>query len=104
MERKQLDEIIIISFQCQFEFITIINKLISISVEMNYRNSAYARRMQTIIIRYLQLFCIAVLFDNVECDKLPLEASRDDVLLNRETGCTAACMVKNITAVCMNFI
>lgn len=55
--------------------------------------------MHTIVIKYVQLFCIALLFDNVSCDNLSLEASRDDVLLNRETGCMAACMEKNETAV-----
>lgn len=92
----------ILLFQCQIKCITMLNKLFSISVEMYYRNSAYASRMQTIMIKYLQLFCIATSFDNVQCDNLPLEASQDDVLLIREGVCTAGCMAKNIAAVCIN--
>lgn len=55
--------------------------------------------MHTIVLKYVQLFCIALLFDNVSCDNISLEASRNDMLLNREVGCTAACMQMNLTAV-----
>lgn len=55
--------------------------------------------MHAIVIKYVQLFCIALLFDNVSCDNHSLEASRDDVLLNREAGCTAICLERNLTAV-----
>lgn len=55
--------------------------------------------MHTIVLKYVQLFCIALLFDNVSCDNISLEASRNDMLLNREVGCMAACMEMNLTAV-----
>lgn len=58
--------------------------------------------MQTIVIKCLQSFCIAHLFANVYCDNILLDASRDDVLLNREAGCMATCMIKNVTSVRMN--
>lgn len=58
--------------------------------------------MHTIIIKCLQLFCIAFLFANVYCDNISLDASQDDVLSNREAGCMATCMVKNGTAVRIN--
>lgn len=64
--------------------------------------SAYVRTMQTIIVKCVQLFCITLLFENVFCDNIPLNASRDDVLLYHEIGCGAACMVKHVSAVCMN--
>lgn len=57
--------------------------------------------MQAIVIKYVQLICIVFLFENVKCDTLSLDGSQDDVLLNRWAGCTAACMIKNVTAVCM---
>lgn len=62
----------------------------------------YVSTMQTIIVKCVQLFCIAILFENIYCDKIPLNGSRDDVLLNHEVGCTAACMAKNVSAVCTN--
>lgn len=55
--------------------------------------------MHTIVIKYVQLFCIALLFDNASCDNLPLEASRDNLFLNCQAGCTAVCMERNLTAV-----
>lgn len=59
----------------------------------------FGRIMHTIVLKYVQLFCIALLFDNVSCDNISLEASRNDMLLNREVGCMAACMQMNLTAV-----
>lgn len=74
----------------------------SISAEMNYRSSAYVRRMQTIVIKYLQVICIGILFENVKCEHLRFDASQqEDIQLNREIGCMAACMVENRTSVCM---
>lgn len=55
--------------------------------------------MHPIVIKYMHLACFALLFESISCDNLALEASRDDVLLNREAGCVAACMEKNVTAV-----
>lgn len=57
--------------------------------------------MQTIQIQCVQLFCIFLLFDNIHCDNTRLNASQDGLLLNREVGCTAACMGRNVSAVCM---
>ncbi|XP_055325419.1 tyrosine-protein kinase receptor torso-like isoform X2 [Sitodiplosis mosellana] len=58
--------------------------------------------MHKIVLKYVQLFCIALFFDNVSCDNISLEASRNDMLLNQEVGCTAACMQTNSTAVLSN--
>lgn len=58
--------------------------------------------MHTIVIKYVQLFCIAFLFDNVSCKNLRLDASHDDALLNCQAGCTAVCMERNLTAVKFN--
>lgn len=55
--------------------------------------------MHPVVIKYVQLVCVAFLFDNISCDNLSLEASRDDFWLNREASCMAACMEKNLTAV-----
>ena len=60
--------------------------------------------MQTILIKCVQSLCVALLFANIHCDDIPLDASQDDFLLNREAGCTATCMMENVTTVCMNFI
>ena len=51
--------------------------------------------MHAIVMKYFQLVCIAVLFENVNCEQLSLENSKDDYLLNRTIGCTAICMKDN---------
>lgn len=55
--------------------------------------------MHTIVLKYVQLFCIALLFDNASCESKPLAASQNDTRLNGEVGCTAECMQTNSTAV-----
>lgn len=61
--------------------------------------------MNTIILKYLQFFCVAVLFDNIRCEQLLLKDSKDDYLLNRNVSCTIMCMdtnpekVSNITQI-----
>ncbi|KAG4071503.1 hypothetical protein HA402_011657 [Bradysia odoriphaga] len=48
--------------------------------------------MQAIIFKYIQLFCVAVLFDNVSCDPMKLKSYKDDLLFYRTASCTASCM------------
>lgn len=55
--------------------------------------------MHPVVIKYVQLVCIAFLFDNISCDNLSLKASRDDFWLNRTASCMAVCMQTNLTAV-----
>lgn len=55
--------------------------------------------MNIIVLKYVQLVCVAFFFDTIKCDNLPLEAARDDILLNREAACMAACMETNLTSV-----
>lgn len=48
--------------------------------------------MQAIVIKYIQLFCVAVLFDNVSCDQMELKNYKDDKLFYQTASCTAACL------------
>lgn len=48
--------------------------------------------MQAIVIKYIQLFCVAVLFDNVSCDQLRLKNYKDDLLFYQTTSCAASCL------------
>lgn len=51
--------------------------------------------MQAIVIKYIQLFCVAVLFDNVSCDPIVLKNYQDDLLFYKTTSCTASCLQEN---------
>lgn len=60
--------------------------------------------MSVIVLKYVQLVCVAFLFDNIKCENLALgAAARDDVLLNREAGCMVACMEANSTVVSSDY-
>lgn len=48
--------------------------------------------MQAIVIKYIQLFCVAVLFDNVSCDQILLKNYKDDLLFYQTTSCAASCL------------
>lgn len=56
--------------------------------------------MDAIVVKYLQIFCIALLSGNIICDSLTLNTSIDDEKkLIREATCTATCLQRNLTAV-----
>lgn len=55
--------------------------------------------MNAIILKYIQLLCVAALFDSVKCDQFMMEQSPDEHLLERTIGCTATCIRDNPTYV-----
>lgn len=61
--------------------------------------------MQAIVIKYIQLFCVAVLFDNVSCDQMMLKNYKDDLLFYQTTSCTASCLKNyaNKVSLCLNY-
>lgn len=46
---------------------------------------------------FIQIFCVAFIFNTVHCGQLFIEASQDDMQLNLVAGCVAACMAENWT-------
>lgn len=58
--------------------------------------------MQAIVIKYIQIFCVAVLFDNVSCDQIMLKNYEDDLLFYQTTSCTASCLKDNVNKVSFN--
>lgn len=50
--------------------------------------------MHAIVTKYMQIFCIAVFFDNVSCDQMPLREAKADYILIGEAACTAACITE----------
>lgn len=52
--------------------------------------------------KYVLICCLAIVTSYVNCDFLLLTDSLDDQILNRRIGCTAACMMNNLTSVCIN--
>lgn len=54
--------------------------------------------MNSLVIKFVQLFSIAFSFDNVKCDSFFLGNAEDDVL-NHEAGCMVICMDTNLIAV-----
>lgn len=58
----------------------------------------YTNKMNSLVIKFVQLFSIAFLFDNVKCNPFFLGNAEDDIL-NREAGCMVICMKTNVIAV-----
>lgn len=50
--------------------------------------------MYAIVTKYVQIFCIAIFFDNVSCDQMLLKEAQNDFMLIQETACMALCMIE----------
>lgn len=48
--------------------------------------------MYAIVLKYLQLVCFAVLFDQISCDQLQMGNMNDDKLTSQTIACTAMCL------------
>lgn len=55
--------------------------------------------MYVIVLKYVQLFCITVFFNSLNCDQLLLHNDREDRELYITAACVAKCLNSNITQV-----
>lgn len=51
-------------------------------------------KMYSIVLKYLQLICAAVIFEKINCDQLQLNVGSDGKLLHGIISCTALCINK----------